>query len=235
MPAFSTLDRLVKHERETVHNELYLKITGTLDSTQRQTLDALLEVQHGERITEFACMKQTPGPATLGHFRAWAARLAQLDSILDPKPFLDGVAYTKIRQFSAEASAYSLGDIRGITNDARRYTLLLSLLHETQAKTRDELIDMFLRRMKGVHHSAQNKLRELQEKHRELEESLIGVLGQVIQHADTADCNETLGQQVRDLLDSQGGIETMADQFKLVTAYHDNNYLPLLWPAHAKN
>lgn len=235
LPAFSTLDRLVNHERQTVHNELYLKITNSLELTQRQAMDALLEVAHGERITEFARMKQTPGPATLGHFRAWSDRLAQLDSILDPKPFFDGIAYTKIRQFAAEATAYALGDIQGISNDAKRYTLLLSLLHETQAKTRDELIDMFLRRMKGVHHSAQNKLRELQEKHRELEESLIGVLGQVIQRADTSDSNEALGQQVRNLLDDQGGIEAMADQFQLVTAYHHNNYLPLLWPAHANN
>lgn len=235
LPAFSTLDRLVSHERETVHNELYLKITNTLDPAQRQTLDVLLEVAPGERTTEFAKMKQTPGPATLGHFRAWVNRLVQLDSILDPKPFFDGIAYTKIRQFAAEASAYALGDIRGVSNDARRYTLLLSLLYQTQRKTRDELIDMFLRRMRGVHHAAQNKLRELQEKHRELEESLIGVLGQVIQRADTTDNNEVLGQQVRDLFDHQGGIEAVADQFKLVTAYHHNNYLPLLWPVHANN
>jgi len=235
LPAFSSLDRLVSHERQAIHEELYLKITGPLEPGQQQILDALLEVEDGARITGFAQMKQTPGPATLGHFRAWVARLAQLDSILDPKPFFGGIAYTKIRQFAAEASAYSLGDIRGVINDARRYTLLLSLLHETQAKTRDELIDMFLRRMKGVHHSAQNKLRELQEKHRELEESLMGVLGQVIQHANTCDTNEVLGQQVRDLLEKQGGVGAMADQLKLVTAYHHNNYLPLLWPAHANN
>ncbi|MBT8125046.1 MAG: Tn3 family transposase [Gammaproteobacteria bacterium] len=235
LPAFSTLDRLVGHERETVHNKLYLKVTSTLKPAQCQALDALLEVAQGERITEFARMKQTPGPATLGHFRAWENRLAQLDSILDPKPFFDGIAYTKIRQFAAEASVYALGDIRGVSNDARRYTLLLSLLHETQRKTRDELIDMFLRRMKGVHHAAQNKLHELQEKHRGLEESLIGFLGEIIQRTDTTDSNEVLGEQVRDLFDNQGGIEAMADQFKLVTAYHHNNYLPLLWPVHANN
>ncbi len=235
LPAFSRIDRLVGHERQAIHEQLYSKITGTLDSDQRQILEALLEVEKGERITGFAQMKQTPGPATLGHFRAWADRLMQLDSILNPKPFFEGIAYTKVRQFAAEASAYALGDIRGVNNKAKRYTLLLSLLHETQAKTRDELIDMFLRRMKGVHHSAQNKLRELQEKHRKLEESLMGVLGQVIQRADTSDSNEALGQQVRDLFDDQGGIEAMTDQFKLVTAYHHNNYLPLLWSAHANH
>lgn len=235
LPAFSSLDRLVSHQRQLIHEELYSKITRTLKPGQRQALDTLLDVKEGNRITEFAQMKQTPGPATLGHFRAWAARLAQLDSIIDPKPFLNGIAYTKIRQFSAEAAAYALGDIRGVINDAKRYTLLLSLVHETQTKTRDELIDMFLRRMKGVHHSAKNKLRELQEKHREMEESLIGIFGQVIQRAGKDDSNEALGLKVRELLEKQGGIEAMANQLKLVTAYHHNNYLPLLWPAHANN
>ncbi len=32
-----------------------------------------------------------------------------------------------------------------------------------------------------------------------------------------------------------GDIEALVDQFKLVTAYHHNNYRPLLWPAHATN
>ena len=235
LPAFSTLDRLVNHERQKIHTELYLKITDTLESDQCQLLDELLDVEEGERITGFARMKQTPGPATLGNFRAWAARLDELDAIIDPKPFFEGIAYTKIRQFAAEASAYSLGDIRGVTTDARRYTMLLSLLYETQLKTRDELIHMFLRRMKGVHHSAQKKLQDLQDKHRELEESLIGVLGQVIKHANTYDTNEALGHHVRNLLEKQGGTAAMADQFKLVTAYHDNNYYQLLWHFHANN
>lgn len=64
LPAFSTLDRLVNHERHAVHSELYLKITDPLDPAQRQILDSLLEVKEGEQITAFTRMKQTPGPAT---------------------------------------------------------------------------------------------------------------------------------------------------------------------------
>ncbi len=180
-------------------------------------------------------MKLAPGPATLKNFRAWSNRLFELDSVIDPKPFFEDIAYTKIRQFSSEASAYALGDIRGVNNDAKRYTLLLSLLHQTQTKTRDELIDIFLRRMKGTHHSAQKKLRDLQEKHRELEELLIGVLGEVVHQADQCDTNENLVQKIRDLLEKQSDIDVISNQFKLVTAYHDNNYLPLLWSSHSSN
>lgn len=235
LPAFSSLDRLVNHERQIIHEALYAKITTALSPDQCQVLDNLLIVKDAARITAFAQMKQTPGPATLGNFRAWAARLSQLESVLDPKPFFSGIAYTKIRQFAAEASAYALGDIRGVISNSRRYTLLLSLLYEAQAKTRDELVDMFLRRMKGVHHSAKNKLRELQEKHRELEESLIDVLGQVIQRAGTCNTNEMLGQHVREVFEKHGGADVLTDQFQCVAAYHQNNFFPFLWPAYANN
>jgi TnpA family transposase len=235
LPAFSTLDRLVSHERQEVHNELYLKITMGLTSNNRKSLDALLQIAEGDRLTGFAQMKQTPRPATLKHFRVWEGRLAQLKAVLDPKPFFKDVAYTKIRQFAAEAQAYEISDMRGIRNDAKRYTLLLSLLHITQSRTRDELIDMFLKRMKRVQHTAQEKLKDLQEKHREMEESLIDVLGQVLQYADGDDANDVLGKHVREILNDQGGIEVLNDQFTLVTAYHHNNYLPLLWSAHATN
>jgi len=235
LPAFSTLDRLVGHVRQKVHESLYKEITSTLRSNDYQSLDALLQVQKGERITDFARMKQTPGPATLNNFRNWAERLVQLNSILDPKPFFENIAYTKIRQFSAEALAYEVSDMRGISNDAKRYTLLLSLLHQSQSKTRDELIDMFLRRMMRVQHTARDNLRNLQENNRALEEALINILGQVLQYAEGGEANEVLGQHVRETLDARGGIEALNAQFKLVTAYHNDNYLPQLWPVHAVN
>ncbi|MFK7848125.1 MAG: Tn3 family transposase [Rhodothermales bacterium] len=235
LPAFSSLERLANHERQVIHAKLYAKITNTLTPDQCQILDALLAVEDGARTTVFTQLKQAPGSATLGHFRAWANRLVQLDSILNPRPFFKGVAYTKVRQFEAEASAYALGDIRGVTNNTRRYTLLLSLLQEAQANTRDQLIDMFLKRMKGVHHSAQHKLRELQEKHREMEESLIDVLGQVLQQADTCATDKMLGKNIRSVFEKQGGAEFLADQFRSVTAYHQNNYLPFLWPVYSNN
>ncbi len=235
LPAFSTLDRIASHARHQVHNELYAQITRKLDANQLQILNSLLVVQKDKRITEFARMKQTPGPATLKHFRAWANRLIELDSVMNTKPFFEGIAHTKIRQFSAEARAYEISDIRGINNEAKQHTLLLSLLYSAQSKTRDEIIEMFLRRMRNVKNSAQAKLRELQEKHREMEESLIGVLDQVLQQAKGSELNDELGSKVSNILDQHGGVETLSDQITRVTAFHDNNYLPLLWAIHANN
>ena len=123
LPAFSTLDRLIGNERHLVHKKLYFEITATLTAEDRQKLDDLLRIQKGERITGFARMKQTPGPATLSHFRSWEKRLVLLDDILEAKQFFGDIAYTKIRQFAAEALAYEINDMRGISNESKRYTL----------------------------------------------------------------------------------------------------------------
>ena len=233
LPAFSTLERLVGHERQVVHDGLYNKITADLSSQQKHVLDSLLRVQDGDYITGFAQMKQTPGPATLKHFRAWADRLTLLDSLLDPKPFFQDVAHTKIRQFAAEASAYAINDMRGIRQKEKRYTLLLSLLHQAQCTTRDEVVDMFLRRMKRVVKTAQESLRSLQEKHRGDEENLIGVFADVLRYSPDSDTDEALGAHVRMVLDAEGGFNVLNEKVNAVSAYHHNNYLPFLWSAHA--
>ena len=158
LPAFSTLDRIASHERQQIHDQIYANATKGLMLEQRQILDSLLVVQEECRMTEFARMKQTPGPATLQHFRLWAERLIDLDQVLDPKPYLTDIAHTKVRQFSAEAHAYEIGDMRSIMTEAKRHTLLLCLLHSAQSKARDEIIDMFLRRMRRVKNSAKGKI-----------------------------------------------------------------------------
>jgi hypothetical protein len=79
------------------------------------------------------------------------------------------------------------------------------------------------------------RLHALRENHREMKETLIGVFGQVLHHASD-DRNDTdLGCSIRQVLADQGGIDALGTQFQAVTAYHNNNYLPLLWPVHAIN
>lgn len=235
LPAFSTLERIASHERQCVHDSLYLQITRSLTTSQREALDALLMVHEGEQRTGFSWIKQTPGPATFQHFHLWSERLALLDNIIDPHRFFQGVAHTKVRQFAAEATAYSIGDMRGIRNKPRRYTLLLSQIFFAQSTTRDEVITMFLRRMKRVIHSAQEKLHDLQEKNRETEERLINLLGEVLQYSPEIDTDEALGQHVRKIMIAQGGLEALNLQVNEVSACHNNNYLPFLWEPHAVN
>src|SRR5262249_26235293 len=147
LPAFSTLDRLVGHIRHRVHQTLYAQITGSLRPAQQARLDALLQVTEGP--SAFARMKASPRQATLMHLREWLDRLTGLEAIVAPQPLLTRLAHTKLRQFAAEASALGVGDMRDI-HPPRRWSLLLCFLAQTQTQTRDQVVEMFLKRMQRM-------------------------------------------------------------------------------------
>ena len=235
LPAFSALDRLAGSIRQAVHEAIYVQATALLDDAARSTLDAMLVVPSGRRLSEFAQLKQSPRPPTLTHVREWTQRLVDIDAIYDPKAALKNIPHTKVRQFAAEAAALDVGDLRDVCTPGKRYTLLLCFLHQAQSDTRDQLVEMFVRRMRRTQRVASERLQELREGKRETEESLIDVLAQVLRRADSATDDTDLGSGIRTVLEAEGGIEALGVKLQAVTNYHDNNFLPLLWPVHAVN
>jgi hypothetical protein len=146
------------------------------------------------------------------------------------RPFLTAIANTKVQQFAAEAAALDVGDMRDLSTQSRRYSLLICFLYQAQVQTRDELAEMLLKRMRRTTTAAQTRLKELQDQHRELEEQMLTVFAEVINETlHTLEDNAALGQGVRDILQTSGGAEALRDRYAQVSAYHNNNYRPLLW------
>ena len=180
LPAFQTLDRVVSHVRAEVHQTLYARMTAALSEAEKTRLDALMAVHAGR--SEFTRLKDTPRRATLKHLRQWTERLAWLEAIITPQPFLRDIPHTKIQQFAAEAAALDVGDIRDILYGARRWSLLLCFLHQAQVQTRDQLVEMVLKRVRHITNAAKERLKELHEQHRELEEQMLAVFSEVLDH-----------------------------------------------------
>ena len=194
-------------------------------------LEALLGVQNGR--TEFTRIKAVPRGASLQHIRQWSHRLAWLESILTTPPLVAGIANTKVQQFAAEARALDVVDMRRIQTVSRRRALLVCLLHQAQVQTRDQLGEMFLRRMRRTLTLAQEKLTELHDQYRTLEEHMLAVFAEVIDHTiQTPEDNAALGRGVRALLKNDGGAEALKAHYEQVSAYHHQNYRPLMWPMY---
>jgi len=98
------------------------------------------------------------------HLRQWTDWLAELDAILDPRPLLADIPHTKIRQFAIEATALETGDLRDVCRPGHRHPLLLCLLHQTQTETRDQLVEMCIRRMRKTRNRAIERLHAMQAK-----------------------------------------------------------------------
>ena len=152
----------------------------------------------------------------------------------DPDPLLEGIAHTKLRQFAAEAAMLEVNDLLDIALPGKRPTLLLALLRQARMRCRDELIEMMLRRIRRTQAAAKEQLEALHDQHREIEETLIGILAEVLETAQAQKTNSVFGGQVRRLLSDRGGVEALAEQCETVSAWHRDNDLPLLWPIHAR-
>jgi TnpA family transposase len=235
LPAFSTLDRLVNRLRAEVHAQIYNRVAARVTAEHAAVLDALLVRPTNSTTTEFNRLKLTPGPATPTTILLWIERLDWLTGLLDPDPLLEGIAHTKLRQFAAEAAALDVGDVRDISQPAKRHTLLLALLRQARMRCRDELVEMLLRRVRKTQALAKEQLEALHDQHRGIEESLIEVFSQVLTTEQTQDADDAFGRQVRKLLREQGGVEALAAQCETVSAWHSDNDLPLLWPIHARH
>ena len=247
LPAFGTLDRLTGRIRAEVHARIYNQVAVRLGPGQAAVLDALLVKPDGSVTTGFNRLKQAPGPATPRTIGLWTERMEWLGGLVDPAPLLDGVAHTKLRQFAAEAAALEVGDMLDIAQPARRHTLLLALLRQAGTRCRDELVEMLLRRVRRTQALAKERLADLHDEHREIEEGLIGVFGQVLEVAgdegaaaaaapdDALARDAAFGREVRQLLAERGGVEALAGQCRAVSAWHRGNDLPLLWPIHARH
>lgn len=233
LPAFSTLDRIANHVRAQVHERIFASVAARLSADQSAALDALLLVPPAATTTPFNRLKQSPGPARPSNIKLWIDRMAWLTGLIDTDQALLGISHTKLRQFAAEAAALEVSEMLDIGQSNKRHTLLLCFIRQAQACCRDELVEMFLSRIRRTRAAAKEKLQALQDQHQGLEESLIAVLGEVLITVKDEGADDIIGRQIRELVAKKGGVEHLVQQFETVSAWHGNNELPLLWPIHA--
>jgi len=234
LPAFSTLDRMVGHIRHQVHLELYKKLSATLLPKEKQTLDRLLEVIEGDTETDFIRICEKPKKPTLTLMRDWTIRLAWLQQLMNTSRLFEIINPTKVHQFAAEVENAEVQDLLDM-NLPKRYTHLVCLIHPRQVSTKDQLADLFLRRIRKTKLSAEKKLAVLQDFFRAIEEQMLGIFSQVVGYTIETPKDKQLGDLVRTLMESNGGATFLLDQYQQLAAYHNKNFLPLLWKSFKGN
>ena len=197
IPAFRRLDDTAKHIRQVVHEQIYEQTIQSLSSEDKKTLDDLLIVQNEDYKSDFTTIKASPSRNTLKQMRLWTQRLDWLNNIIQPTDFTSHIKYTKIRQFAAQAKQLEVGDMKDISTPAKQYTFLLCFLQEAQMRTRDELMNMFLKRIRQTHNQAKDQLEQLKAQYRLWEEQMMQTLNQVVDSAAKETKDSVLGKRVR--------------------------------------
>lgn len=185
LPGYTTLDRMVAKIRAEVNREVFAAVASRITPARRARLAELLVVDPAGRRSRFDRLKDPAKAATIGKFKIRLAHLADLDALGPTDVWLRGVPPGKISHFAGEAKVTDVADLLKV-GEAKRFTLLASFIHVLRTGGRDEVTDMFCKRMAVIHKKGRARLEALRGEHRAESERLLEVFGEVLAAAREA-------------------------------------------------
>lgn len=144
LPTFNTLDRLVCHVRAVTNNKLFARVSNSLSPTEQTYLDQLLLKEDSQSTATLNLLKSPPKSAKLKHIKELLSKFNQLMTFGDAKRLLSGITPAKIKHLASQAIALDISEFQDLKLSKRR-TILLCLLYQAQVKTRDHLVEMYLK------------------------------------------------------------------------------------------
>jgi TnpA family transposase len=228
LPGFNTLNRLVRRVRYIVNQKLFKLVQDRLSDDYQQRLFDLLDNHPVEYRSLYNNLKQLPKRPTRNHLNDLIAHLIWLDSLGDIKPLLADITAAKIQHFAAEARVLDASEIKEF-NLPKRITLILCLILSAQVMTRDNLVEMFLKKMQSIHNHAKRELELIKQRYQSTVEKLVGVFSNVLQVLVDEQPAIEMVDKVNQVLVSEGGATQLLSECEAMNAYRGNNYFPLLW------
>jgi len=229
LPGFTTLRRCAQRARAAVNRTIYHHVAEALGPAGRVQLDGLLTADATTGHTLWTTIKADPGKPMLTQLRQFVARLEWLTPYNSGASTLAVVPSVKLHHFVADAKSLDSSRMQRMP-PAKRYTLVAALVKAQVAQTLDDLGEMFLKRMRSIHHRGEEALEEYRKRHQGRTDELITILYELLtamqQEAPPADRFAAMSAVVGDQT------ETLRVDCLAYTAYAQNNYYPLLWPLY---
>jgi TnpA family transposase len=228
LPAFSTLDRLVRRVRAVVNRRFWNTVLSRLAEEARARLDALLVIDPRLKRSPFNRLKHLPKPPSLSHLQEWLDQLEWLVSLGETEGPLTGLPPLKVKHFAAEAKALDAHELKDFA-PPKRMTLLLSLLRRQRVQARDQLALMLIKRMNKIQQRGKEEMERWRITHREKTAQLVSILADVVTACEQAPTDAEAGQHIRTLLAEQGDTSQLLEECEAVVAACGDNYQSLLW------
>lgn len=228
LPSFSTLVTIAEQVHEASQQELHIRIAQRLTAKQREWLDQLLVGELPARHTLYNQIKRSAKKASRKHLDMLLAQLRWLESLPDCDALLQGVPVTKLKHMADAAAVLDAGELKDF-RPAKRHAMVLSLIRQMRIRARDDIAEMFIRRISVIHKSAREELQVIQSRQREMSEELVATLDQVLEILAEKLDDATTGQRVRELLAPHGDLERLRQDCAAIRVWSGGNHLPLLW------
>ena len=227
LPTFNQLDRLVRQERAAVNQNLFEITYASLSQQQIQQLDQLLETADDYQRSGYNALKSLPKNPTISNFRELLKHHDWLVSFGNIGKHLKHIVPIKLKQFAVQSRSLDASDLRDFS-EAKRYTLILSLILSAQSTAKDALATTLRRTITNMHKKAKIKLEDLREFYRVRTQELLTIFSNLLNVMDTSDAEQPSIQQVLGAVNCHGGVETLRTDCNQAIALNSNNYLIFL-------
>ena len=144
-------------------------------------------------------------------------------------PVIDHLPVAKYRQYVLEARALDAADLKDLRPD-KRYALMIILVHAQLRKALDDAADIFIRKIRNLHSTAEEKLKQYHLDHRQRTEKLVAQFRDVLQAFQNAHTDQERGANIAAVM--RGKPKQLLAECKEHMSYADNNYLPFLMASY---
>lgn len=228
LPAFSTLDKIAEQVHVVVQDTVFKRVDKRLTAQQRAFLERLITKEWSQRQSQFNQLKKSAKRASKKHLENLLDHLNWLDSLIDVEKPLKDVPYSKLRHFSSQAMALDAAELKDLKPE-KRNTLILALIRSMRVRARDDLTEMFIRRMATIHKRAREELANIQMRQRALSERLVQKLDDVLDVLVNETDDQKTGLAIRKLLAPGGNLDRLREECAAIREWSGKNHLPLLW------
>lgn len=227
LPGFTTLHKEATRGRAEVNRVLYLRVHDEIGMEGRSAIDVLLaETDSESRKTRWNALKQDARSPTLTHLRELLERQRWLNRERPPIALSTLLPEVKLKQFALEAKSLDAARMQ-VMAPAKRYTLAATLIELQNSRVRDDLAEMFIKRLMRTHRHGREALALDRLNHQERTDSLIHTLHEVILAWGTEGNAEERLQAIGTVLASD--TRALLEQCEAHQAQTNNNYYPYLW------
>lgn len=228
LPSFSTLVLIAEQVHEATQQALHERIAQRLGEEQRDWLDRLIETDLHARQTMYNRIKRSAKKASRKHLDLLLGQLAWLESLPDCDALLEGVPETKLRHMADSAAVLDAGELKSY-RPAKRHALVLALIRRMRVRARDDIAEMFIKRISLIHKHAREALDQTKAQQREMSEQLVATLGDVLEILGENLDDAATGKRVRDLLAPKGDLSRLREDCAAIRVWSGSNHLPLVW------
>ncbi len=224
LPSFYRLSRIVRHTRHSVNNKIFREtMERILASDQSEIFSNLLKLQDGTQRTLFNQLKNQPKRPSIKKFQKFLDHFHWLLSFGNVMHCLDGIAKVKIEQFAEEAHQLTADDLIEF-GEAKRYTLIASLIHRSQSNAKDALAVMFCRLIAIAHKQSKTKLASKLNSSKEDTCTIVELFKNIMHDGQSIKEHAEFAKAFYQKIGGDGGFSLLTEKCDDILASHGDEY-----------